>query len=269
MTEVVPNGKPQAIPSMVQAQRQQSYGGFVDAVMDKTFVAPCWIALLHVVPTTTYGRIPQFLTFLCLILAETTSGAIRFKAYFTASGMPAPPVQGLDFSTSAVTADHVGKAKQTFQMVGTALYILPPTRYVGFLLLFLAVPLAYESVSRKIQKRVLYVAYQGPSEALDYETLQFWMQARALGSALMVGIPGDAAKSLVAACAAVDQVMVHAPAVVDAAFLQAHGVDFCLVPSGQPTKHVAHELMRTDQCLQLGKDGIVRPLLDGGESKED
>lgn len=44
----------------------------------------------------------QYVTLWCLVLAETASGCIRFRAFFTASGVPAPAVEGLDFTTSAV-----------------------------------------------------------------------------------------------------------------------------------------------------------------------
>ena len=113
--------------------------------------------LLSKVPGSRYLRAFQYLTLCGLIAAETASGCIRFRAYFTSGGVPAPSVQGFDFSTSAVKADHVGKAKQTFEMVGTALFILGFTRYVGLLLLALALPLAYESVRRKVVTRVIYV----------------------------------------------------------------------------------------------------------------
>lgn len=115
-------------------QRSRTYGGFIDAVCDKAFVIPCWISLLHVVPTTHYFNWLSYLTLIGLILAETASGCVRFKAFYTSGGVPAPKVEGgsLDFSNSAVKADHIGKAKQTFEMVGTALYIFNmTTRYIG------------------------------------------------------------------------------------------------------------------------------------------
>jgi phosphatidylglycerophosphate synthase len=126
--------------------RNRTYGGFVDAVCDKAFVIPCWISLLHVVPTTHYFNAFQYATFIALILAETASGCVRFQAFYTSGGVAAPKVEtttssshtGLDFSTSAVQADHVGKAKQTFEMVGTALYIFNmTTRYIGLAFLML------------------------------------------------------------------------------------------------------------------------------------
>jgi phosphatidylglycerophosphate synthase len=128
--------------------RNRTYGGFVDAVCDKAFVIPCWISLLHIVPSTQYFNLFQYVTFVSLVLAETASGCIRFQAFFTSGGVAAPKVEtstttsggggDLDFSTSAVKADHVGKAKQTFEMVGTALYIFNmTTRYIGLAFLML------------------------------------------------------------------------------------------------------------------------------------
>ena len=94
---------------------------------------------MHVAGTASYFRWIQYFVLNFLILLEVSSACIRFRAYFTASGVAAPKVEGFDFSTSAVKADHVGKAKQTFEMVGTALYVLPVTKYLGLILLSLAV----------------------------------------------------------------------------------------------------------------------------------
>ena len=135
-------------------------------VCDKAYVIPTWTILLSIIPSTSYLRFTQYLTFICLMVAETASGAIRFKAYFTSPGVVPPKVEGFDFSSSAVKADHVGKAKQTFEMVGTALYMIPLTRYIGLLLLLCAVPLAYESVRRKVKQRVIYVNGNVPRSIL-------------------------------------------------------------------------------------------------------
>lgn len=100
--EVVTTGSPHSLTSWAVSHRNRTYGGFVDAVCDKAFVVPCWISLLSTVPASGYLRITQCFVLWCLILAETASGCIRFRAFFTASGIPAPTVEGLDFSTSAV-----------------------------------------------------------------------------------------------------------------------------------------------------------------------
>ena len=100
--EIVTTGSPHTIESWGVTHRGRSYGGFVDAVCDKAFVIPCWISLLHVVHTTGYLRLVQYFVLFWLILAETSTGCIRFRAYFTSTGVGAPKVEGFDFSTSAV-----------------------------------------------------------------------------------------------------------------------------------------------------------------------
>ena len=99
--EVVSIGRPQKIASWSSNCRAKSYGGFVDAVCDKVYVVPCWIFLLSTIPASRL-RMVQYITLWCLILAEAASGTVRFRAYFTAQGVQAPSVVGLDFSTSAV-----------------------------------------------------------------------------------------------------------------------------------------------------------------------
>lgn len=109
-------------------------------------------------------------------------------------------------------ADGIGKAKQTLEMVGSALFVLPWLRHAGLILLALAVPLAYESVRRKVKRRVIYVdgADQGGNDAC-HKTLKFWMQARGMGSKLIVGVVGkEKTTDMVlnaCACSAVDEVI--------------------------------------------------------------
>lgn len=249
--------------------RARSYGGFVDAVCDKAFVIPCWISLLQVVPTTRFLKLLQYIGLMALILAETASGCIRFRAYFAAGGMPAPKVEGFDFSSSAVTADHIGKAKQTFEMVGTALYMIPLTRYIGLLLLLCAVPLAYESVRRKVKQRVIYV--NGNVPTFDHKTLRFWAQVKAMGSKLIVGVPGKKMTDKVLnACAStsVDEVIAEAPAKADLMFLERHSIDFCVVSSASEAKFVTDEVVNANRCLVIMDDGVARPLTTKAESKE-
>jgi hypothetical protein len=100
--EVVTTGSPQTLTSWQVLHWNRTYGGFVDAVCDKAFVVPCWISLLHTVPSSSYVQIAQYITLICLILAEVASGCIRFRAYFASVAVPAPKVEGFDFSTSAV-----------------------------------------------------------------------------------------------------------------------------------------------------------------------
>jgi glycerol-3-phosphate cytidylyltransferase-like family protein len=241
---------------------------------DKAFVIPCWISLLHIVPQSNHLRWLQYTVLLFLILAEVASGCIRFRAYFTSVAVPAPKVEGFDFSTSAVKADHIGKAKQTFEMVGTALFILPwMIHYLGLFFLTLAVPLAYESVRRKIHKRVLYVNASSQNKSntnLDYTTLKFWMQAKAMGSKLIVGFAEenddddsnnkktDMGKIFNAcACSCVDEVIAEAPAKLDLMFLEKQKIDF-VVSTAVETQFVTDEVVNAGRCLTIGEDGVVR-----------
>jgi len=265
--EVVTTGSPQNFSSWLELHRNSTYGGFVDAVCDKAFVVPCWISLLHVVQTSSHFRWLQYTVLLFLILAEVASGCIRFRAYFTSVAVPAPKVEGFDFSTSAVKADHVGKAKQTFEMVGTALFILPWFRYFGLAFLFLAVPLAYESVRRKITKRVLYVNAGLKLDLLDHKTLKFWMQAKAMGSKLIVGFPEDnnsenkkaeMGKIFNAlACSCVDEAVAEAPERLDLMFLEDQKIDY-VISKASEAQFVTDEVVNAGRCLQIGEDGVVR-----------
>ena len=200
--------------------------------MDKCYVIPCWISLLAFVPGSSYLRWYQYLVLCGLMSAETASGCIRFRAYFTSSGVPAPSVQGFDFSTSAVKADSVGKAKQTFEMIGTALFIVGCTRYVGLLLLSSALPLAYESVRRKVVTRVMYVSVDS-SAKLDHRLIKFWMQVSALGSKLVVGVVGNNNNSdmVLNACtiSCVDKVISETPSKADLMFLEKNRIDFVVM----------------------------------------
>lgn len=94
--------KPELKESWSVAHRSKSYGGFIDAVCDKAFVIPCWIAFMASIPDSTHLKILQYIVLWSLILTEISSGSIRFRAYFQTNGVAAPSVKGLDFSTSAV-----------------------------------------------------------------------------------------------------------------------------------------------------------------------
>lgn len=248
--------------SWIVAQRHQMYGGFIDAVCDKAFLIPCWISLLACVPGSDYMRIGQYIVLWALILTETVSGCIRFKAYYTSNGIAAPTVKGLDFSTSAVKADHIGKAKQTFEMFGTAFYVLIPLRYLGLILLSAAVPLAYESVRRKVKKRVIYVDGTCPATTFNHETLKFWKQAKGLGSKLMVGISSSSSSSKndqdmianASACESVDCVLVNAPTKISLAFMAKYGVDYVVCGVGNSENVVSSEVVAAKLCLVIVDD---------------
>ncbi|GKY98480.1 hypothetical protein MPSEU_000805300 [Mayamaea pseudoterrestris] len=266
--EVVTTGSPHTLHSWVHSHRNRSYGGFVDAVCDKAYVVPIWIILLSTIPSSNHLRIIQYAAIIKLILAEISSGCVRFQAYFSSGGVAAPKVEGFDFSTSAVNADHVGKAKQTFEMVGTALFIMPWTRFVGLFFLLLALPLAYESVRRKVKDRVIYV--NGVVKPFDFKTLKFWTQAKALGSKLIVGIPGEKMTDMVLnACAStsVDEVIAEAPTRADLMFLEKQGIDFVIMSTGQQ-QCVTDEVVNAGRCLIIGEDCVCRQVLAKADKKE-
>jgi len=248
--------------------RDRTYGGFIDAICDKVFIAPCWIILLSTVQSSGFTKMFHFLTLMTLICTETASAFIRFKAFYQGSGIVAPKVEGLNFSnnfSNSVKADHIGKVKQTFEMMGTALLILPQFMTVGLMLLSLSVPLAYESVRRKLVNRVMYV--QATGNVVDYKTQRLWKQAKALGSHLIVGVPsGDETASTllnVSASDSVDYVMTSAPKKISMEFLESIGVDFmvCLSTS---TPIITKEVAIAQRCLVIGNDSVARPM----EAKE-
>eukprot|EP00594_Rhizosolenia_setigera_P018145 CAMPEP_0178968514 /NCGR_PEP_ID=MMETSP0789-20121207/18315_1 /TAXON_ID=3005 /ORGANISM="Rhizosolenia setigera, Strain CCMP 1694" /LENGTH=397 /DNA_ID=CAMNT_0020654489 /DNA_START=76 /DNA_END=1269 /DNA_ORIENTATION=+ len=253
------------VESMVTMQRNKTYGGFVDAVCDKAFVVPCWIYLLSQVSgssSSSYVEAIFYVILFCLILAEVSSGTIRFRAYFTSLAVPAPKVDGMDFSSSAVKADHVGKAKQTFEMLGTALFTIPPLRYFGTFFLFLAVPLAYESVRRKVTKRVIFVSLTEQKESkYDHNLLKFLMQAKGLGSKLVVGICSSSSGELyenVNATSCVDYIMklTEKQQQIDEAFLNEHGFSFYVCRSSDNV--ASPSLVEAKKCLIIGKDDVAR-----------
>jgi phosphatidylglycerophosphate synthase len=269
--EVVSSRSSRRISSWQVSHQNKSYGGFIDAVCDKAFVVPCWILLLSRVSDTRLAFV-QYVVLFCLILAETASGSIRFRAYYSSGGVPAPTVKGLDFSSSAVKADHVGKAKQTFEMVGTALFILPFFfKYIGLVLLMFAVPLAYESVRRKVNSRVIYV--DGTVKNFDHKTIKFWTQAKGMGSKLVVGVQGTTSQNsdmVLNACASsrVDEVMAEAPSKIDLYFLDKNKIDYIVLYAGQTGLEMDDDVLNANRCLGIGEDGSARPVKAKGSHKE-
>lgn len=256
---------PQFLSSWSLDYRDRTYGGFIDAICDKLFVAPCWIVLLSTVETSGFTKLFHFLILMSLICTETASAFVRFKAFYQGSGIAVPKVEGLNFSNSAVKADHIGKVKQTFEMVGTALLILPQFSTIGLGVLSLSVPLAYESVRRKVVDRVMYVHAMG--NVGDYKTQRLWKQAKGLGSHLIVGVPSgdDSVSTLlnVSASDSVDYVMRSAPKKISLEFLDAIGADYmvCLSTS---TPVITKDVAIAQRCLVIGDDFVARPM----EAKE-
>lgn len=158
-------------------------------------------------------------------------------------------------------ADHIGKAKQTFEMFGTAFFILAYTRYIGLVLLSAAVPLAYESVRRKVKKRVIYV--DGTADKLDVNTLKFWKQAKGLGSKLIVGFweRNQDMIQYAKACESVDFILQDAPsAKLTLKFINDVGIDYVVCGVGQSTSVVSSELVAAKRCIIILDDKTAKPL---------
>ena len=129
-------------------------------------------------------------------------------------------------------------------------------------------PLAYESVRRKVKKRVIYVQ---AGETYDHKTLKFWMQAKGMGSKLIVGVV-DPTKNTdmvlnALATACVDSVVAEAPAKADLMFLEEHDIDYVLSKASQP-QFVTDEVLNTNCSLVVGDDMVVRPLQAKTEHKD-
>eukprot|EP00586_Coscinodiscus_wailesii_P012016 CAMPEP_0172497286 /NCGR_PEP_ID=MMETSP1066-20121228/97595_1 /TAXON_ID=671091 /ORGANISM="Coscinodiscus wailesii, Strain CCMP2513" /LENGTH=375 /DNA_ID=CAMNT_0013269955 /DNA_START=189 /DNA_END=1316 /DNA_ORIENTATION=- len=262
------HGTKKVVSSWTVSHRDATYGGFVDAVCDKAFVVPCWIYLLSDVVGTRF-EILQYFVLWFLILAETASGCVRFKAFYTSTGVPAPKVNNLNFSTSAVKADHVGKAKQTFEMVGTALFTITFTRLIGLAILIPAVPLAYESVRRKIANRTMYVDYNAghDSKELNHQRLKFWMQAKGMGSKLIVGVTNENDQLNACACACVDSVVTDVPQVIDLAFLEEYKIGYVVCRRAE-VGMVSEEVLEAQRCLAIGEDGVAFAVEAKGSRKQ-
>ena len=148
--------------------------------------------------------------------------------------------------------------------------MVPFTTYIGLCLLSLAVPLAYESVRRKVKKRVIYVHGGDDSEKFDHKTIKFWMQGKAMGSKLIVGVT-DAKKTdvILNACATscVDDVIAEAPAKADLMFLEKFDIDYVLSLASQ-SQFVTDEVLNAGKCLVIGDDLICRPLKAKTEHKD-
>lgn len=254
--------KAYVIQSWMTSHQNKIYGGFIDAVCDKVFVVPCWIYLISKVEDSSNGtwKMMQYIALWCLILAETSSGAIRFRAFYTAPAVSSPKSSN-DFSSSAVKADHVGKAKQTFEMLGTAFFIIPYLRFIGFMLLVPAIPLAYESVRRKIIPRVILVTYDDSAQ-FDAQMIEFWLKAKTLGSKLIVGVKSDTTNDIkvrnASSISVVDEIMVKIPDQVSSEFLNENEIDFFVCSPKQVKDAVENDVLSSGKwlCLHLEENTV-------------
>jgi hypothetical protein len=165
--------------------------------------------------------------------------------------------------------DKLSALKRSFELLGTALLILPYFRFLGVTLLLLACPLAYESFRRKTKKRVMYVVCTR-SEKFDYKIIKFWSQAKGLGTRLVVGVVGKGQLDMVCnacATACVDEVIAEAPAKADLMFLERQRIDYVVFMPNQ-TSLVTDEVIAAGACIVLGDDHVVRPMKPKVDSKK-
>jgi len=151
-------------------------------------------------------------------------------------------------------------------MVGTSLFIFPIYRTIGLAFLSVSVPLAYESVRRKISNRIMYV--EANDHVVDHGTQKFWKQVKGLGSKLIVGIPSEKCTSAsmvlnASASDSVDYVVTGTPKKVSLEFLDQIGAHYIVCSTAHSTI-VTKEVAIAKRCLLIGIDGIVRPM----EAKE-
>jgi glycerol-3-phosphate cytidylyltransferase-like family protein len=145
------------------------------------------------------------------------------------------------------------------EFLGTSLFICSYFRYLGSALLLLACPLAYESFRRESIPRVIYVVNCMP-HIFDHKVIEFWNQAKSLGSKLLVGVIGENQTNMVQnACSitSVDEVIAEAPARADLIFLERQGIDFVVLSCGQSSL-VTDEVKAAGVCIFLDDDQIVQ-----------
>lgn len=104
------------------------------------------------------------------------------------------------------------------------------------------------------------------------------MQARALGSHLIVGVVNSdssnhgGAEMAANACSTtcVDEVIADAPAKVDLMFLEKQQVDYVVFAADhQKGTLVTDEVIAAGVCIVIGDDNVARPLLPKEESKKE
>lgn len=116
--------------SWVLQHRNRNYGVFIDAICDKLFIIPCWIALLLTVPKES-GVLSwlQYLVLTGLIVVECAGGVLVFRDYYTA-GISAPKlVDGFEFTTrNTVKVRTLGSLSLLFSVMFCPLAVLIRSR---------------------------------------------------------------------------------------------------------------------------------------------
>jgi glycerol-3-phosphate cytidylyltransferase-like family protein len=138
---------------------------------------------------------------------------------------------------------------------------------------------SYKQARGEMTNRVLYV--DGTYEVLDHKILQFWMQAKQLGSNLVVGVTYSSTETshtndmILNACAvnAVDCVIAEAPRHLDVKFLTKFGIDYVVVcPALKNNKFgffLSDEIYENQKVITVDDNGVAYPLLSKNALKAD
>jgi len=138
---------------------------------------------------------------------------------------------------------------------------------------------SYKQARGEMTNRVLYV--DGTYEVLDHKILQFWMQAKQLGSNLVVGVTYSSTETshtndmILNACAvnAVDCVIAEAPRHLDVKFLTKFGIDYVVVcPALKNNKFgffLSDEIYENQKVIAVDDYGVAYPLLSKNALKAD
>jgi glycerol-3-phosphate cytidylyltransferase-like family protein len=138
---------------------------------------------------------------------------------------------------------------------------------------------SYKQARSDMTNRVLYV--DGTYDVLDHKILQFWMQAKQLGSNLIVGVTCSSTETshtndmILNACAvhAVDRVIAEAPRHLDLKFLTKFGIDYVVVcPALKNNKFenfLSDEIYEKQKVIAVDDNGVAYPLLSKNARKAD
>lgn len=117
----------------------QRFGAFLDAVCDKAFNGLVWYSWL-MIDIIHHGFVLQQLILVALIFIEASLFWKRVELYYS------------NVADVALKASYSGKAKQTFETLGTALLFVVPN--IGYCILFFSVFLACKSYFEKKRSQV-------------------------------------------------------------------------------------------------------------------
>lgn len=257
--EIISTGTPQRIPSYQTSHRKLASRAFLDEKCTMMFLVSIWISLLNHVCTAGFFRWFQYLTLLVLIGLEVANGFIQLRSYFSSVAMPMPEISGFSLSTSAATPEQLAKVKRFLLTIGSTLLLIQSTRIIAFIFMLLAIPSSYELLRRNLEKRIMYV--DGTDfKTLDHTLLKFLMQAKAMGSKLIVGFREKKTDMLlsICACACVDEVIADAPEKIDLFFLEQHEIDYVIAATAGDAQVATYETLAAGRYLSIGEDAIVR-----------